>query len=121
MRFFQTADLLGSFTRDLASCNLVTVDEPGVLPLHCHATGRRFQVIASGYERRIVAITTNLEFGQWNTVINHNRLTAALIDRLVHHRHVPAVTGESHRLRNALSQPNAPREADGMGSQQEAT
>jgi DNA replication protein DnaC len=121
MRFFQTADLLGSFTRDLDSCDLLTVNEPGVLPLHCHAAEGRFQVIASCYERRSVAITTNLELGQWNTVISHNRLPAALIDRLVHHGHVPTVTGESHRLRNALSQPNASREADGMGSQQEAT
>lgn len=54
-------------------------------------------------------------------MINQNQLTATLIDRLHQHRHVPAVTGESHRLRNALSQPNAPREADGMSSQQEAT
>jgi len=66
-----------------------------------------------------VAITTNLEFGQWNTVINDNRLTAALIDRLVHHGHVLALAGESDRLRNALSQPNAPRESGGMDSGQE--
>ena len=66
-----------------------------------------------------MAITTNLEFGQWNTVINDNRLTAALIDRLVHHGHVLAFTGESYRLRNALSQLNAPRESDGMGSGRE--
>ena len=35
----------------------------------------------------------NLEFGQWNTVINDNG-TAGLIDRLVHHGHVLAFTGE---------------------------
>ena len=74
------------------------------MPLHRHAAELLFQVIANCYERRSVAITTNLEFGQWNTVINDNRLTAALIDRLVHHGHVLAFTGESYRLRNALSQ-----------------
>ena len=77
-------------------------------------------MIANCYERRSVAITTNLEFGQWNTVINDNRLTAALIDRLVHHGHVLAFTGESYRLRNALSQLNALREPDGAGPQQKA-
>jgi hypothetical protein len=52
-------------------------------------------------------------------VTNDNRLTAALIDRLVHHGHVLAFTGESCRLRNALSQLNAPRESGGMSSGQE--
>ncbi len=88
------------------------------MPLHRHAAKLLFQVIAICYERRSVAITTNLKFGQWNTVINDNRLTAAVIDRLVHHGHVLAFTGESNRLRNALSQPNAPTESDGMDSEQ---
>ena len=106
-------------TRDLESCDLLIVDELGFLPLHRHAPELLFQVIANCYERRSVSITTNLEFGQWNTVINDNRLTAALIDRLVHHGHVLAFTGESYRLRNALSQPNAPRESGGTDSGQE--
>ena len=32
--------------------------------------------------------TSNLEFSGWNTVLGDNRLTAALIDRLVHHSHI---------------------------------
>jgi hypothetical protein len=46
------------------------------------------------------------------------RVAAYLIDRLVHHGHVLAFTGESYRLRNALSQLNVPRESDGMDSEQ---
>ncbi|MED4906614.1 ATP-binding protein, partial [Parageobacillus thermoglucosidasius] len=42
-------------------------------------------------------------FGQWNRVFGDNRLTAALVDRLVHHAHIIAFTGESYRLRHALS------------------
>ncbi|OKO88719.1 Mobile element protein [Geobacillus proteiniphilus] len=48
-------------------------------------------------------MTSNLEFGQWNRVFGDNRLTAALVDRLVHHAHILAFTGESYRLRHALS------------------
>lgn len=51
-------------------------------------------------------------------MINDHWLTAALIDTLIHHGHVPAFTDESYRLRNALSQVNAPKESDGMGSEQ---
>ena len=29
-------------------------------------------------------ITSNLEFGRWNKIFGDDRLTAALIDRLVH-------------------------------------
>ncbi|WP_281171072.1 ATP-binding protein [Alicyclobacillus contaminans] len=32
------------------------------------------------------------------------RLPPALVDRLVHHAHVPAFTGESYRLQHALSE-----------------
>ncbi|OKO87722.1 Mobile element protein [Geobacillus proteiniphilus] len=42
-------------------------------------------------------MTSNLEFGQWNRVFGDNRLTAALVDRLVHHAHILAFTGESYR------------------------
>jgi DNA replication protein DnaC len=63
VRFLQTVDLPGNLTRDLDSCDLLTVDEPGVSPLHCHSVERRFQVIASCYERRSVAITTNSDSG----------------------------------------------------------
>jgi len=132
VRFFQTGDLanrllektakgtLGSFTRDLESCDLLIVDELGFLPLRRHAAEPLFEAIANRYERRSVAITTNLEFGQWNTVINDNRLTAALIDRFIHHGHVLAFTSESYRLRNAISQLNTPTESDGMDSEQKA-
>ena len=60
MRFFQTVDLanrlleknakgtLGSFTRDLESCDLLIVDgRPGFLPLHRHAAELLFHVIAN--------------------------------------------------------------------------
>jgi hypothetical protein len=48
-------------------------------------------------------VTSNLEFGQWNQIFGDDRLTAALIDRLVHHAHILAFTGESVRLRQAFA------------------
>jgi len=116
VRFFRTADLanrlleenaagtLGRFLRELARCDLLILDELGFVPLHRHAAEFLFTVVADCYEERTVAVTTNLEFGQWNTVLGDNRLTAALIDRLVHHAHILAFSGESYRLRHAPSQ-----------------
>ena len=100
--------------------DLLVIDELGYMELDRRGAELLFQVIASCYERRSVAITTNLEFRQWNTVINDNRLTAALIDRLVHHGHVLAFTGESYRLRHALSQLNGAGLNDDNASDRQA-
>jgi DNA replication protein DnaC len=35
------------------------------------------------YEQKSVIVTSNLEFGQWNRIFGDNRLTSALVDRLV--------------------------------------
>lgn len=41
--------------------------------------------------------------GQWTSIFGDNKLTAALIDRLVHHAHILTFTGESFRLKEALA------------------
>ncbi|MDD4518872.1 MAG: ATP-binding protein, partial [Limnochordia bacterium] len=40
-----------------------------------------------------VIITSNLNFGDWNRIFCDDRLTAALIDRLIHHSHILAFEG----------------------------
>lgn len=54
------------------------------------------------YEQKSLIITSNLEFSQWNTVLGDNRLTAALIDRLIHHSHIVVFGGESFRLQESI-------------------
>ena len=60
-------------------------------------------MLSQAYEKQSIIITSNLQFGHWNSVLGDNRLTAAMIDRLVHHAHILAFTGESFRLKQALS------------------
>ena len=93
--------MLGRFTRDFESCDLLVANELGFLPLRCHAAGLLLQVTASCHRRRSVAIIMNLGFGRWNTVVDDSRLTAALIDRLVHRGHALVFIRGSYRLRNA--------------------
>jgi DNA replication protein DnaC len=62
-----------------------------------------FNVIADCYEQQRVIVTSNLEFGQWTSVFGDNKLTAALVDRLVHHAHILAFAGESFRLKEAMN------------------
>lgn len=94
--------LLNTFLNKLKRVELIVVDEIGFVPLHKDAAELLFQVISDCYERRSLIITTNLEFSGWNTVFGDNRLTAALVDRLIHHSHIVIFSGESYRLTQSM-------------------
>ncbi|WP_022792370.1 IS21-like element helper ATPase IstB [Marinococcus halotolerans] len=115
VRFFQVASLvqqleehfragtLGKFKRGLDKCDVLILDELGYVPFQKEGAELLFHLITDCYERKSVIVTTNLEFGQWNRIFGDNRLTGALVDRLVHHAHIIAFKGESYRLKHALS------------------
>lgn len=120
VRFFRVADLVGQLEealkegtlqrlkRQIEKCDLLILDELGYVPFQKQGSELLFHIIADCYEHKSVIVTSNLEFGQWNRVFGDNRLTSALVDRLVHHAHIIAFTGESYRLKNALSSVKAP-------------
>ena len=58
-------------------------------------------MISNSYEQQAVIITSNLQFGRWNEVSGDDRLTAALIERLVT-GHILAFTGSSLRYEVAM-------------------
>ena len=87
----------------------MVVDEIGFIPLHRDAAELLFQVISECYEQKSLIITSNLEFSQWNTVFGDNRLTAALIDRLIHHSHIVVFSGESYRLTQSMLRQRTPK------------
>jgi DNA replication protein DnaC len=115
VRFFRVADLvaqleeahsngtLARMKKQIETCELLILDEVGYVPFQKQGAELLFHIIADCYERKSVIVTSNLEFGQWNRIFGDNRLTSALVDRLVHHAHIIAFTGESYRLRHALS------------------
>jgi DNA replication protein DnaC len=46
-------------------------------------------------------VTSNLAFTQWATTLADDAtLTAALLDRLLHHAHIVQISGESYRLKD---------------------
>lgn len=53
------------------------------------------------YEHGSVIVTSNLNFGSWDQALaGHSALTAALLDRLLHHSHVIQIRGDSYRLKD---------------------
>ena len=91
------------FKKRFNRVQLVILDEMGYVPFNKNGSELLFQLISDWYETKSVVITSNLEFSSWNKVFIDPRLTSALVDRLIHHAHILTFTGESFRLKNALS------------------
>ena len=94
--------VLTSFMTSLKKVELLVLDEIGFITLHKEAAELLFQVVSDCYEQKSLIITSNLEFSHWNTVFGDTKLTAALIDRLIHHSHIVVFTGPGHRLEESL-------------------
>ncbi len=93
---------LTSFMSSLRRVELLVLDEIGFITLHKEASELLFQVVSECYEQKSLIITSNLEFGQWNSVFGDNKLTNALVDRLIHHSHIVVFSGPGHRLEESM-------------------
>jgi len=86
--------------RAIAAYRLLIIDEIGYLPMSREQANLFFQVIAARYEKGSLIVTSNLSFGQWDaTFAQDATLTAALLDRLLHHAQIVPIAGESYRLK----------------------
>lgn len=86
--------------RSVLAPKLLVIDEIGYLPFGREEANLFFSVIAKRYEQGSVIVTSNLAFSQWSTAFADDQtLTAALLDRLLHHAHIVQITGNSYRLK----------------------
>ncbi|MDH1532028.1 IS21-like element ISAba8 family helper ATPase IstB, partial [Acinetobacter johnsonii] len=80
---------------------LLIIDEIGYLPFGREEANLFFNVIAKRYEKGSMILTSNLPFSQWSkSFADDVTLTAAMLDRLLHHCHVVQISGESYRLKD---------------------
>lgn len=87
--------------RAIMSPRLLIIDEIGYLPFGREEANLFFNVIAKRYERGSTLLTSNLPFSQWaGAFADDTTLTAAMLDRLLHHCHVIQISGESYRLKD---------------------
>jgi len=93
---------LASFMNSLRRVGLLVLDEIGFITLHKEAAELIFQVISECYEQKSLITTSNLEFSQWNTVFGNDKLTAAMVDRIIHHSHILVFSGPGHRLEESI-------------------
>ena len=79
---------------------LLIIDEIGYLPLSGDQASHFFQIVAKRYERGSMILTSNPPFTQWDQTFGGNTtLTAAMIDRILHHAHIVEFKGDSYRLK----------------------
>ncbi len=114
VRFYKTAALVNELVaakangallqllKKLSKLDLLICDEWGYIPFDAEGSQLLFQVIADCYEKRSLIITTNIEFSKWNGIFYDDQLTAALIDRLVHHSYLIVFGRDSWRLKHSL-------------------
>src|SRR5467141_5057219 len=89
------------FQKQMASHELLIVDELGFVPLSKTGAEVLFEVFSQRYERTSTLVTTNLPFAEWTEVLGSERLTGALLDRLTHHVHILEMNGDSFRLKQS--------------------
>lgn len=89
------------FNRVVLGPRLLVVDEIGYLPFGRDEANLFFNVIAKRYERGSMVLTSNLPFTQWSSAFADDQtLTAAMLDRLLHHAHIVQISGDSYRLKD---------------------
>jgi DNA replication protein DnaC len=89
------------FQKQMASYELLIVDELGFVPLSKSGAELFFEVFSQRYERGSTMVSSNLPFQEWTEVLGSERLTGALLDRLTHHVHILEMNGESYRLKQS--------------------
>lgn len=87
--------------RTVSMAKLLIVDEIGYLPFGREQANLFFQVVARRYEKGSMILTSNLAFGSWDEAFAGDAvLTAAMLDRVLHHATVVQIAGESYRLKD---------------------
>ena len=82
---------------------LLILDELGYLPIDKACADLLFQVISLRYEQGAIVITSNRAFKEWPKIFNNDStLTAAILDRLLHHAETVIIEGKSFRMKDQI-------------------
>jgi len=82
--------------------DLIVVDDIGMLPAGQDAAEAFYRITDAAYERRSLAVTSNIHPSGFDTIMPKT-LATATVDRLLHHAHLVQTAGDSHRLAEALA------------------
>jgi DNA replication protein DnaC len=103
LRRHRADDSVGKAISKLIHVDLIVIDDVGLLPVSQDAAEALFRVVDAAYERRSIALTSNIHPAGFDELMPKT-LAAATVDRLLHHAHVLVTDGlESYRLAQATA------------------
>jgi len=74
--------------KTFASYDCLLIDELGYVEIEPVQVGLFFTLMNKRHKKKATLITSNLGFGQWESFLKNDHLTAALVDRLTENSHV---------------------------------
>jgi DNA replication protein DnaC len=86
----------------ITRADLIIIDDIGMLPAGQAAAEALYRIVDAAYERRSVAVTSNLHPSGFDTIMPKT-LATATVDRLLHHAHIVLTEGSSLRLADATN------------------
>jgi DNA replication protein DnaC len=98
--------------KKLTRYDAIIIDDIGYVQQDREEMEVLFILLADRYESGSVMLTSNLPFSKWEQIFKDPMVTAAAIDRLVHHSVVIELNLESFRMVQALKSQNSEKEEE---------
>jgi len=96
-RNLRLQNLLKRFNR----YDTIIIDDIGYVQQEKEEMEVLFTLLAERYERGSVMITSNLPFSKWENIFKDPMMTAAAVDRIVHHSVILELNIDSYRMNSA--------------------
>lgn len=103
----ETERASGFRLKNIRKAQLVIIDEIGYTPISRGQANRFFTFISDTYETSSIIFTTNKEIVDWAEMMGDPVLTAAMLDRILHHAGCFFFRGTSYRLKHPDTYPAA--------------
>ncbi|MGO9750350.1 MAG: IS21-like element helper ATPase IstB [Solirubrobacteraceae bacterium] len=103
LRRHRADDSINKAIAKLIRADLVAIDDVGLLPVSNDAAEALFRVVDAAYEKRSIAISSNIHPSGFDELMPKT-LATATVERLLHHAHVIITDGQdSYRLAQATA------------------
>ena len=103
LRRHRADDTVSKAIGKLIRVDLLVIDDIGLLPVSADAAEAMFRVVDAAYEKRSIAISSNIHPSGFDELMPKT-LATATVERLLHHAHVVITDGQdSYRLAQATA------------------